>query len=148
MNNTVLRPAMAEEIPALTALSKAAFGTDVSVGGSAGGPPDYDSVEWHEEMRKADNLYSFMCKEAVIGGAVLFPDGENLYVGRIFIDPTLFGQGFGVRLMELIEQAFPDAKVIRLDTPEWNVRTNSFYAKCGYTAVGSSDGEVHFEKRR
>lgn len=38
--------------------------------------------------------------------------------------------------MQSIEEYFPDVKVFKLDTPERNIRTNSFYKKCGYVAVG------------
>ena len=28
------------------------------------------------------------------------------------------------------------SKIIKLDTPIWNERTNRFYKKCGYTEIG------------
>lgn len=55
---------------------------------------------------------------------------------RIFVNKKEFRKGYGLKLMQMIEEHFPGAKVFKLDTPEWNVRTNSFYQKCGYTAVG------------
>ena len=40
-----------EQIGALTAISKAAFDSDVDVGAdSPDGPPEYDSEPWHIEM--------------------------------------------------------------------------------------------------
>ena len=55
---------------------------------------------------------------------------------RIFVNKKEFRKGYGLKLMQMIEEHFPGTKVFKLDTPEWNVRTNSFYQKCGYTAVG------------
>ena len=47
--------------------------------------------------------------------------------------------------MEEIEKKF-DAEKIKLDTPVWNVRTNRFYQKCGYTETGRDDESVYYEK--
>jgi len=48
-------------IEELTRISKAAFDTDIAVGADEpGGPPEYDSVKWHEQMQKRGNLYAFL----------------------------------------------------------------------------------------
>lgn len=51
----------------------------------------------------------------IIGGAILFEEERKLYVGRIFINPQHFGQGYGIQLMRDIECCFPDVYVIQLD---------------------------------
>lgn len=84
----------------------------------------------------------------IIGGAILFEEGRKLYVGRIFINPQHFGQGYGIQLMRDIECCFPDVCVIQLDTPIWNVRTNRFYRKCGYMQTGKDVESVYYEKTR
>ena len=47
---------------------------------------------------------------------------------------------------EAPESCFPDAYVIQLDTPIWNVRTNRFYRKCGYRQTGKDIESVYYEK--
>lgn len=130
----------------LTGISARAFNTDVCVGGPENdGPPGYDSVEWHLKMIEEGHLYTFFNDDNVIvGGAVLFGK-ENLYVGRIFVDPLYFRQGYGIALMEEIER-MSDVRTIRLDTPLWNVRTNRFYQKCGYVETGRDSESVYYEK--
>ncbi len=139
-----------EHIEKLTALSKAAFDTDISVGAEqAGGPPEYDSEKWHHEMQKSGNLFSLFCDENLIGGAVLFTDRNSpavLYVGRIFIDPLHHRQGYGMELMKQIELAFPEVKIFRLETPFWNRRTYAFYTKCGFIEKYRDAESVYFEK--
>ena len=49
--------------------------------------------------------------------------------------------------MEEIENLFTGIKVVRTETPVWNVRTNSFYPKCGYVETGRDSESVYFEKR-
>lgn len=98
-------------------------------------------------MFEEGHLYTYMQKDGkIIGGAILF-EGE-LYVGRIFINPEYFGQGYGIQLMGEIERYFPNVYVIRLDTPIWNVRTNRFYRKCGYKQTGKDIESVYYEKRK
>ena len=72
----------------------------------------------------------------IVGGAILKLNEDSLYVYRIFVSSKEFHKGYGLKLMQSIEEYFHEAKVFKLDTPEWNIRTNSFYKKCGYVAVG------------
>ena len=98
-------------------------------------------------MLKDGHLYTYMQEDGkVIGGAILFNGKDGLYVGRIFIDPEYFGHGYGIQLMREIGLGFPNACVVRLDTPIWNVRTNGFYKKCSYRETGRDTESVYYEK--
>ena len=145
----ILRISKNEDIPELTRISKAAFDTDCLVGGrSAGGPPDYDSVAWHEIMMNSGNLYTAIYEDTIVGGAVLFPnaDQKEIYIGRIFVDPVHFRKGYGIAIMEQVERMFPGS-LCRLDTPLWNVRTNRFYTKLGYQETGRDGETVYYQKQ-
>lgn len=143
----IFRSAIEEDIRTLTEISKAAFNTDVLVGGKENdGPPAYDSYEWHKKMMEENHLFTYVNNNEIVGGAVLFKDESKLYVGRIFISPKFFKQGFGQLLMQDIENFFPDVKKMNLDTPVWNIRTNKFYHKCGYTETGRDEESVYYEK--
>ena len=71
---------------------------DILVGGKENdGPPQYDDINWHKQMLEEGHLYTYMQKNGeIIGGAILFEEGRKLYVGRIFIIPQHFGQGYGI----------------------------------------------------
>lgn len=142
--------ANSEQVEELSRISKAAFDTDIEVGAhEIGGPPDYDSVQWHRSMQKSGNLYTLLNNKEVIGGALLFRDQKDstvLYVGRIFVAPQYHRRGYGIELMELVEKKFSDVCCIRLDTPIWNVRTNSFYKKCGFREKRRDKESVYYEK--
>lgn len=144
----ILQKSKDSDVEELTRISTKAFDTDALVGGSENdGPPGYNSKEWHMKMIEENHLYTYLIDEnTIIGGAVLFGK-EELYVGRIFIDPQFFSQGYGISLMSAIEKMF-DSKTIKLDTPLWNKRTNQFYKKCGFVEIGRDGENVYFEKEQ
>ncbi len=131
------------------AISKAAFDSDINVGASeAGGPPDYDSIPWHIQMKNEGHLLQAVVDREIVGGAILFvdKDGETLYIGRILIDQVHYRKGYGLSLMKMVETFYPGIKIIKLDTPLWNVRTNAFYTKLGYCEVKRDKGFVYYQK--
>ena len=87
-------------------------------------------------------------EDVLIGGAILFlsENKESLYVGRIFVDSLYHKKGYGIALMELVEKTYPNVKEVNLDTPIWNVRTNSFYKKLGYIELKKEDGFSFYQK--
>ena len=133
----------------LMCISKKAFDSDVEVGASSvGGPPGYNSLSFHTKMARMNCLYKLVDDYKIVGGALLFLKDDELNVGRIFVAPEHFRKGYGIFLMQQIEENFPEVKVFTLDTPIWNVRTNAFYQKLGYEEVKRDGDFVYYEKRR
>ena len=134
----------------LNSISKQAFDSDTEVGAaSPGGPPGYQSVPFHLKMARMNHLFKLVDESGVIlGGAILFRQGDTLNVGRIFIDPQHFRKGYGMFMMREIEGMFPDVKVFTLDTPVWNTRTNAFYTGLGYSEVKRDKDFVYYSKTR
>ena len=69
-------------------------------------------------------------------------------IGRIFVAPEHFRKGYGSFMMQEIESMFTGVKEFTLDTPDWNIRTNSFYTKLGYTETKRERGLVCYSKRK
>ncbi|MBE6959075.1 MAG: GNAT family N-acetyltransferase, partial [Ruminococcaceae bacterium] len=67
-------------------------------------------------------------------------------VGRIFVDSLHHKKGYGIALMGLVEKTYPNVKEVNLDTPIWNVRTNSFYKKLEYIELKQEDGFSIYQK--
>ena len=138
-----------KHIERIVAISKAAFDSDINVGASkAGGPPDYDSIPWHIQMKNEGHLLQVVVDGEIVGGAILFVniDRKTLYIGRIFIDPLHYRKGYGLSLMKLVEAFYPGIKKIKLDIPLWNVRTNAFYTKLGYSEVKRDKEFAYYQK--
>ena len=138
------------DAPVLNSISKHAFDSDMQVGAaSAGGPPGYQSVSFHVKMARMNHLYKLVDENGVIlGGAILFRQGDTLNIGRIFIDPQHFRKGYGILMMREIEALFRDVKAFTLDTPAWNTRTNAFYTRLGYSEVKRNNEFVYYTKQR
>ena len=131
----------------LNGISKRAFDSDVLLGGpSAVGPPGYMSVSFHTKMARQGHLYKLTEEGLIVGGAILFLKEDELNVGRIFVAPEHFKKGYGIFIMQEIEKMFPEVKEITLDTPIWNVRTNSFYSKLGYKEINRDEEFVFYSK--
>ena len=134
----------------LVAISKHAFDSDVEVGATgAGGPPGYNSLSFHTKMARMNCLYKLVDADGlIVGGAVLFVKDDGMNIARIFVAPEHFRKGYGIFIMQQIEALFDNIKVFVLDTPVWNVRTNAFYQKLGYTEVRRDSDFVYYEKKR
>ena len=131
----------------LNCISKQAFDSDVEVGApSAEGPPGYMSLKYHMKMARSNHLYKLADNGLIVGGAILFRDGDELNIGRIFVSPEHFHKGYGIFMMREIEAMFPEVKAFTLDTPAWNTRTNAFYTKLGYTETGRKNDLVFYSK--
>ena len=137
------------DAPVLTAVSKQAFDSDAEAGApSAGGPPGYMSLKYHMKMARSGHLFKLADNGLIIGGAILFRDGDTLNIGRIFVDPVHHRKGYGIRMMREIEAMFPDVGTFTLDTPAWNIRTNAFYRKLGYTETRRNEEFVYYAKQQ
>ena len=131
----------------LNAISKHAFDSDTEAGApSAGGPPGYMSVSFHTKMAKQGHLYKLTDEGLIVGGAILFLKDDVLNVGRVFVAPEHFRKGYGEFMMNEIEKMFLGVNEFTLDTPVWNIRTNSFYTKLGYTEVKRDNEFVFYSK--
>ena len=134
----------------LVGISKHAFESDVEVGAfELCGPPGYKSLPFYTKMARMNYLYKLIDDNGLtVGGAVLFIKGNEMNVGRIFVSPEHFCKGYGILMMQQIETMFSEVQIFTLDTPIWNIRTNKFYQKLGYTEVRRDSDFVYYEKRR
>ena len=142
-----LKKAGTSDAPVLNAISKLAFDSDIEIGApSAGGPPGYMSLKYHMKIARSGHLFKLTENGLIVGGAILFQDGDTLNISRIFVNPDHHRKGYGIRMMREIEALFPDIKTYTLDTPVWNVRTNSFYLKLGYAEEKRNREFVYYSK--
>ena len=95
------------------------------------------SVPFHTKMARMKHLYKLTDEGLIVGGAVLSLKDDALNIERIFVAPECFHKGYGL---------FMNVKKYMLDTPEWNIRTNSFYNKFGYKEVRREKGLVYYVK--
>lgn len=149
MTTLTLEPARPADAAALADISRRAFDTDAAVGGTGpGGPPGYDSAGWQRQMiNEASAYWKLLLDGRIVGGAIVFtyPRGRT-YLARIFLDPEFHRQGLGLRAMEALLAAYPEARVWRLETPPWNRRTRAFYERLGFRVVRETEEDVFFQR--
>lgn len=144
-----LELARPDDAAALADISRRAFDTDAAVGGSGpGGPPGYDSAAWQRQMMtRASAYWKLLLDSRLVGGAIVFAYPRGRYeLARIYLDPDFHRQGLGLRAMAALLAAYPEARVWRLETPPWNVRTRAFYEKLGFRVVRETGEDVFFQK--
>jgi ribosomal protein S18 acetylase RimI-like enzyme len=135
----------------LTIISIDAFHSDFIVGGrkTKGGPPGYDSTEFHEQMiNESFKFFKILYDGSIIGGFWFNMEGtEKAYLYRIFVDPKFHNMGVGLRAFGFLFQSFPSIKLWSLKVPIWNTRTPKFYMKLGFQITEKSDKFLFFTRR-
>lgn len=139
------------DLEALTETSRQAFDHDVNYGApEPGGPPGYESVEFHRRALAWGRVFKLVEDGKIVGGCIVSKGGPGHFaMQRIWLVPSAQGRGLGEAVMRWLEAEFPEASRWTLDTPEWNARTQRFYEKLGYRRVPSKEpGMVYYERRR
>jgi RimJ/RimL family protein N-acetyltransferase len=150
MENVIFNKIYERDLKTLTEISKKAFHTDHLVGcdKKEGGPPGYDSKQFHMRMMKISKaFYKIVYMDTIIGGFWIMDKGNgHYYFARIFLDPVYHKKGIGLQSFEWLFNKYPDATKWTLETPPWNIRTRAFYTKLGFQIIKETDDDVFFER--
>ena len=137
-----------DDAPELTAISIDAFHTDARVAGrsATGGPPGYDSIEFHAEMiKESERFLKILIGSRIIGGVWFNRENHReAYLYRLFIDPEFHRMGIGLETFKFLFGHFKDIHTWNLKVPVWNTRTPQFYKKLGFNQVNRSDRFLFF----
>ena len=112
---------------------------------------NYPSKEIFNDDIKKNNLYLIESNKKIIGCVMKSimeneayknvnwktENKKNLYVHRLAVDPKYQGRGFGIKLMDFVEENAMKKNYlsIRLDTFSKNKRNVKFYKKRGYIKI-------------
>ncbi|MGW7081185.1 GNAT family N-acetyltransferase [Streptomyces sp. NPDC054866] len=145
--NDDIRPATAADVPAVKAVTDAAYHPYIERIGVVPAPMEAD----HAAEVAAGRVY--VTGDPVIGVLVLVPHEDHLFLDSIAVHPDGVGQGVGRRLL-----AFVDERARSLGLPEVRLYTNAMmwenrklYPRYGYEMVQRRvDGpydRYHYRKR-
>lgn len=127
---SVLRPARAEDAPAITRLVHDAYHHYVPRIGAEPGPmrADYDAV-----LARGD-VWVMESDGVLVGLLVLVGAPDHVLVENVAVAPERQGQGLGRRLLEFAEQRARDSGVgeVRLYTHERMTENLAMYGGRGY----------------
>ena len=147
MTNEGIRPAEASDVPAVKAVTDAAYHPYIERIGVVPQPMEADHAANVAEGRV------FVTGDPVIGLVVIEEHDDHLFLDSIAVHPDAHGTGVGRRLLD-----FVDARARALRLPEVRLYTNAMmwenqkiYPKYGYEVVERRvDGpydRIHYRKR-
>lgn len=105
-------------------------------------PRGYGMIEEHEKHIQHSTYYKIMDDDNIIGGVILFDKGDEIYLYKIFLIPSLQNQGIGSKTIHFVENALFGAKKWTLHTPYKSYRNHHFYEKFEYKKVGETQPSV------
>ncbi|MFJ8661764.1 GNAT family N-acetyltransferase [Streptomyces sp. NPDC093795] len=147
MTDTSIRPAVAADVPAVKAVTDAAFHHYIERIGLVPAPMEYD----HAANVAAGRV--FVTGEPVAGLVVVIREADHLYLDEVAVHPDAQGTGLGRLLLTWVERYARE-----LGLPEVRLLTNALmrenqklYERYGYEVVerraeGPYD-RIHYRKR-
>ena len=112
--------------------------------------PEWYNGEWYlglaiidetEATRLIENYYCYiiLLEETPIGIFWLHHETEDsLALEDFCILPVYQGQGYGTKVLKLMEELYPNNKIWTLGTPYFCKRNRHLYEKIGYQYVGTA----------
>lgn len=88
-----------------------------------------------DEMRADFSKYCFIkatVNNRIVGSCRANMDNSICYIGRVVVEPIYQRHGYGLQLMNAIEDRFKDAKEFEIFTGNDSEENISFYGKLGY----------------
>jgi ribosomal protein S18 acetylase RimI-like enzyme len=134
-----LRRAQAAEATVLAGLADRAYRHYVARIGLRPAPMDAD----YDLAVARDEVWVAVLGDAVAGFVVLRPDGEDLLLENIAVDPSYQGRGVGRILLDLADQRAQtlDLAGVRLYTHAKMTENQLLYERRGYVETGRVDEE-------
>jgi len=126
-----IRPFVAEDTPALSRIWRAA---------SEQAHGFFSPQQLAEQQGLVETVYLANSETWValqgrepVGFIGLLPDGRGAFVGGVFVNPTVQGQGIG---RALLDHALALKSGLRLEVYEANTQARGFYASLGFRETG------------
>ena len=91
-------------------------------------------------------------KNRVVGGVVGYTFGDWLHVGLLWVEESLRNEGYGTRLLKMIENGAVKYGCKHVDLDTFSFQAKPFYEKHGYTLFATLDSypeghSKHFLKK-
>ncbi len=96
----------------------------------------------HSSIEEGQDLAVFLKTDQnkMVGGVYGWTWGKCLEIQYLWIHPSLRGQGYGQKLITVIEQQAVDRGCIQVILDTFSFQAPEFYRKLGYELFGTIDG--------
>lgn len=108
------------------------------------------TAEWHSpkvleaEINQSSTFLAVAESSShdIVGMVTAHSHEEVLLIARLYVLPEFQRQGIGEGMMKESYRAFPQARRVRLDVEEQNLKGRAFYRKLGFREVGVTTDDV------
>jgi N-acetylglutamate synthase-like GNAT family acetyltransferase len=78
-------------------------------------------------------------RDQIVGSVRAKQTDTTCFIGRLIVEPIYQGRGIGKKLLQSIENVFPNASVYELFTGQKSLFNREFYKRAGYIEVEEYD---------
>ncbi|MDU1411955.1 MAG: GNAT family N-acetyltransferase [Clostridium sp.] len=144
-----IKRALELDAPIITAIKTRAYNKELNTYlGRDGGPTGYNEVKSEVEIIRKFIAYKIELDSEIIGSFFLIPSKpKKMHFDDFVIDPKYQGQGYGYKVLQLIENAYPLVMEWRLQTPIFSIKNQHLYTKFGYVEIARSQYEIEYLKQ-
>lgn len=139
-----------EDAPVLTSIKNCALDQELrKYFGRGGRPADYDSVDVELELMQEYDVYKILLNGNIIGEFLMqWVSDEVVELEDFAIAPEFQGNGYGYRVLQMIEEMYPSVREWRFSTLAISVGSQHLYEKAGFYVLWKNDEEVRYIKRK
>lgn len=127
--------AQMEDAPAILALQKQAYVTEAELHNDHTIPPLHQSLESLREEFQKGIVLKALYNNQIVGSVRAFGQGSICCIGKLIVDASCQNLGLGQRLMQTIENYFPQASRFELFTGYKSAKNLYLYRKLGFEEV-------------
>ncbi|MGV3465444.1 MAG: GNAT family N-acetyltransferase [Heyndrickxia sp.] len=141
------------EAPQLYTIQKHAFGSDLKRYKDFTTNPAVETMNSFLQRIIFSYHYTIFIHDEIAGSIDIRRISEDHFaLNQLCLHPSLQNQGYGTKIMNMIEEMLPNVKIWSLKTQKDNKRNRHFYEKAGYTLTGEQRINhlltlVEYEKR-
>lgn len=102
-------------------------------------PPMLQTIESMRSDFSGNTILKAIIRNQIVGSVRAKQVDTTCFIGRLFVEPIYQGKGIGKKLLQSIENFFPDVSAYELFTGLRSLRNREFYKKAGYVEVEEYD---------
>ncbi|MBS4173033.1 GNAT family N-acetyltransferase [Bacillus sp. FJAT-49736] len=126
-----------EDAQALLDIQREAFHDDLEKYRDFAGSPAAETMNSLFQKIIFAQHYTIYIKGMIAGSIDIRRISETHYVlNQICLSPSFQNQGYGMKVLKMVEEMYPKAKKWTLKTQKDNVKNRHFYEKAGFILIG------------
>ncbi len=102
-------------------------------------PPMLQTIESMRDDFKDKVILKAKIRDQIVGSVRAKQTDTTCFIGRLIVEPIYQGRGIGKKLLQSIENVFPNASVYELFTGQKSLFNREFYKRAGYIEVEEYD---------